>query len=964
MLKYLTKVHGSQLSSSELKEALQGHINASLHTRQSLHYDGRNRLSNVWTPTQSKKSAETVPEDGHDLLVRAGFLRQAHSGIFHLLPLGLRVQEKIERLIDKHMLSLGASKVSLSSLTSEDLWQLSGRLEKGRGSEFFRLEDRKGTKLLLSPTHEEEITTIATNAVHSHKQLPLRLYQVSRKYRDEARPRQGLLRGREFVMKDLYTFDSTEQSARATYEDVRQAYCAFLDELRLPYLVASADSGNMGGNLSHEYHFASEAGEDTIIKCNQCEYSANEELYTGRPETEQSSPGSNLDAWTLMISKDRRTLLVIPCPIDRQVNIYAVKKAFPDVDASVEAPLEMWKEPEMANRAGRKICWIGASSVNGSKSEQSVKLSHALRHAGIGDSDMPLEIDQAVVDGQPIGLTKADNGDTCPSCSNGHLSLRKAVEIGHTFHLGTRYSEPLNLRITDADNRQSLVQMGCHGIGVSRLIGAAASLLADFKGLNWPAAIAPYTVVLVAAGKTSAEAVHGVYDSLQQMPGTDAIIDDRTDYPTGWKLHDADLIGYPFIVVLGKAWAERGAVELQCRRLGLDSSRSLQKGTWWFVKEVDDKASNADCSPHRSAQKQMGRPKKRRRVEGEQEEASLARRERGSGLKAWDIAGSKATEQGICVAVGDGDGGTGSSVLDDFLTPRGGLQPWVQATEWAVPSEHALPGLMPDSASNSPPTINLPAELQFGSTTHSSLSHRGSTQLLFDPYSGQDEYHSNISPITTLPTCACLSTLYLTLNTLQSMDPTSPFPFSLHPLREALRTASDVLSCPLCPTRFLSAVQNTQLAGTLLMSIAERFGKILAAITQEAERAEQGGEVKRFRLADLNTSTSHLHAGGIGCVAAFSLNLSAGEWRTMAKKVVRAEVHGPSDGNVCCPYFVGVVEQMESRQEHWLDWEIPLDFPRDTEGAPIGGENIPREDHVCIKLCAYSRKVIAGYDWS
>ena len=180
------------------------------------------------------------------------------------------------------MQRLGASKVSLSCLSSEELWQRSGRLDKGRSSELLRFEDRKGTKYLLSPTHEEEITTFVAIAVQSYKQLPLRLYQVSRKYRDEPRPRQGLLRGREFLMKDLYTFDATEQQARQTYEEVRKAYVAFLEELRLPYLTARADSGNMGGDLSHEYHFASPHGEDTIISCNACDYSINEELYIGR----------------------------------------------------------------------------------------------------------------------------------------------------------------------------------------------------------------------------------------------------------------------------------------------------------------------------------------------------------------------------------------------------------------------------------------------------------------------------------------------------------------------------------------------------------------------------------------------------------------------------------------------------------------------------------------------------------
>ena len=364
------------------------------------------------------------------------------------------MQDKIERLIDKHMRSLGAAKVSLSSLSSEELWAKSGRLEKGRSTELLRLQDRKGAKYLLSPTHEEEITTVVANAVQSYKDLPLRLYQVSRKYRDELRPRQGLLRGREFVMKDLYTFDTTTDAARATYDQVRKAYSAFFDHLRLPYLTAAADSGNMGGSLSHEYHLASSDGEDTIIICNQCEYAANEEVFPGR-----------------LLSTD----------------------------------------------------------------------------------DMP-----------PV---KTLESDACPSCKTGQLKLHRAIEIGHTFYLGTRYSEPLSAQVLDANNKQISIEMGCHGIGISRLIGAIASLLADAKGLNWPLAVSPFEVLIVPGADTREDDTAQVYEGVLGSMG-DAVIDDR-ERPLGWKLKDADLIGYPVIIVLGRRWKEERVVELQCRRWGV-----------------------------------------------------------------------------------------------------------------------------------------------------------------------------------------------------------------------------------------------------------------------------------------------------------------------------------------------------------------------------------------------------------
>jgi prolyl-tRNA synthetase len=545
------------------------------HSDNKQQYDGRNRLSQFWTPTKSKSQDNTSQEDGHDLLVRAGFLRQAHSGIFHLLPLGLRVQNKLEALIDKHMSSLGATKVSLSSISSEELWQRSGRLE-GRDSEFLRLQDRKGAKYLLSPTHEEEITEIVANAVNSYKDLPLRLYQVTRKYRDEARPRQGLLRGREFLMKDLYTFDTTEEQARETYDQVRKAYSAFFDELNLPYLVASADSGSMGGNLSHEYHLASANGEDNIISCQKCDYSTNEELYPGTlgPHELNNTKEASTDINTILtstpfLSKDKNTLFNIVTPRNSgPINTHLLKKLHPSLDTTtLETAFATWSA-------------LNKKSPSRERTELQI-IDGRLAH-------LPLSNPTGFTMFHPtVALTVPSEDSTCPSCSSSaSLKISKAIEIGHTFHLGTRYSAPLNAQVLSSSNKLAPIAMGCHGIGVSRLLAAAASLLMDSKGLNWPVKIAPFTTVIVAAPKAATEEdLVRVYDVLakeerlqQQLTvdenggsstsstALDVTLDDR-DRPLGWKLRDADLIGYPFIVVLGKAWKAGGKVELQCRRL-------------------------------------------------------------------------------------------------------------------------------------------------------------------------------------------------------------------------------------------------------------------------------------------------------------------------------------------------------------------------------------------------------------
>lgn len=484
------------------------------------------------------------------------------------------------------MQSVGASKVSLSSLSSQALWERSGRLE-GKDSELFQLEDRKGSRFLLSPTHEEEITSIVKHAVHSYKDLPLRLYQVSRKYRDEARPRQGLLRGREFVMKDMYTFDVTEEKAMETYAEVSKAYRGFLDEVNLPYLVADAASGSMGGSHSHEYHFTSDQGEDSIISCKSCGYTVNEELWrpvgivepvdetdipfqiwTGRtvsPLEHNSTPPASLaeSGEAVPVNDLTKEIVEVFLPKgDYEVNIHALKELVGDLDTSGKSITHLLEVSSGATIPRRSIRdpRVPRSSIQDSKDW----IIHAQHSRSQPD---PSKLEDA-----PFSLTKPRPDEPCPSCGERELAFSLAVEIGHTFHLGTRYSKPFEATFKSDQNAEVEIQMGCHGIGVSRLIGAVASLLADEKGLNWPLSIAPFAVNIIGAGNTPAEDVQAVYD--QTASALDAIIDDR-GRPMGWKLNDADLIGYPFIVVLGKAWKQRRAVELQCRRLGVREEVNL-----------------------------------------------------------------------------------------------------------------------------------------------------------------------------------------------------------------------------------------------------------------------------------------------------------------------------------------------------------------------------------------------------
>ncbi|KAF2430496.1 class II aaRS and biotin synthetase [Tothia fuscella] len=470
--------------------------NASSHVARVV---DRVRLSQTWLPSGGITTAEEKKDEAHSFLIQAGYIRQAHSGVYHNLPFGLAVESNIIHLITHYMKLTGSVKVDLSSISSEALWKQSGRitdsLEKD-DHELMAIKDRRNMGFVLSPTHEEEITALVSNTTKSYKEFPLRLYQISRKYRDELRPRRGLLRTKEFKMKDLYTFDLTEEAALLTYQEIRDAYRGFFTELGVPFMEVAADSGNMGGNLSHEFHFPSSAGEDTLLSCKQCGIAVNEEV----------------------IEKARR---------------------------------------------------------------------------------------------QPAA---------CPECGSKRVTSQRAIEVGHTFHLGTRYSQPLDLMvglpapkqlegIQPAANQQPMVpiQMGCHGIGVSRLVGAIATMTADKKGLCWPPLIAPYHVVILCNGRTSVPEQPG---DPEEAVAYDALIIDDRDKPLTWKLNDADLVGYPIIVVIGNHFKETGEYEIQCRARA-DLSRK-SKDLRSVVCEILNALSPPPDNPGRSRWR-IGGPTERER---------------------------------------------------------------------------------------------------------------------------------------------------------------------------------------------------------------------------------------------------------------------------------------------------------------------------------------------------------------
>ncbi|KAL8944085.1 MAG: hypothetical protein Q9216_000676 [Gyalolechia sp. 2 TL-2023] len=510
---------------------------------------------------------------------------------------------------------LGASKVSLSSISTPDLWKRSCRY-KDDYPELFQLKDRRGAKLLLSPTHEEEITALVGGIVSSYKQLPLLLYQTSRKYRDEPRPRQGLLRTREFLMKDLYTFDATSEKALVTYRRVRKAYDDFFNELRIRFVVARAASGDIGGSLSHEYHISTTSGEDTFIHCGSCTYAANEEWVPENATiegvertTEEWGP---YQSW-FGVSRDRSCLVeaVLPRNVRSgehlnseqrkgQMNPHLIKSIYPDLDLSVERPLstflEYWKKQQ--GHDPRKNPEMPSQPQLIRIYDYRVPQSFIDHHGSCGsetfeDTGLPKVVGSRVeADRKSLNLARVQNGDECPNCGEKELKVLQTLELGHTFHLGQRYSKPMNARFAAAPNpptsngalaSQGQYQnvpvelghewyhMGCHGIGISRIIAAVADSLADERGLMWPRVMAPYEAVILTTEEDRIVAEE-IWDLLTQQQGgadpVEAVLDDR-DRSLGWKLKDADLIGFPIVIVLGSTFRKEKLCEVSIRRLGL-----------------------------------------------------------------------------------------------------------------------------------------------------------------------------------------------------------------------------------------------------------------------------------------------------------------------------------------------------------------------------------------------------------
>ena len=566
------------------------------------------RMSTLFLRTLRDDPADAeVPS--HRLLVRAGYVRRVAPGIFSWLPLGVIVQRRVENIVRDNMDAAGFQEVHFPALLPREYYETTGRWDE-YGDTLFRLKDRREVDYLLGPTHEEMFTLMVKGEYSSYKDLPVSLYQIQTKYRDEARPRAGILRGREFVMKDSYSFDIDDAGLEASYAKHREAYQATFAELGLDYVIVSAQSGAMGGSRSEEFLAPSPSGEDGYVRCTNCDYAANTEaVVTVAPAAlawddvpaahAEDTPDSATIDTLVALSNDRGDLrrgdrdwhaadtlknvivmltypdgteepLAIGLPGDREVDL---KRLEAGVHPAVVRPFE---EDDFKKYPALVKGYIGPAAL-GEESASGVRYLLDPRVVpgtrwitGANEPGRHVYDLVAERDFNGDGFIEAAEvrpGDTCPQCG-GELALDRGIEIGHIFQLGRKYAEALNLTVLDENGKSRVVTMGSYGIGVSRAVAAIVEQHHDDRGIIWPRSVSPADVHVVAAGKDPelfAAAEEVVAELLAE--GLSVIYDDRRGPSPGVKFNDSELLGVPTIVVLGKRLAE-GIVEIKDRATG------------------------------------------------------------------------------------------------------------------------------------------------------------------------------------------------------------------------------------------------------------------------------------------------------------------------------------------------------------------------------------------------------------
>lgn len=564
------------------------------------------RMSELFAPTLREVPAEAEIAS-HKLLLRAGYMRKLAGGIYTYLPLAIRVLQKIEAIIREEMDRAGAQELLMPIVQPRELWEKTGRWDV-YGEEMFRLQDRHKREFCLGPTHEELITSIVAQEIRSYRQLPVALYQIQNKYRDEIRPRFGLMRAREFIMKDAYSFHRNEESLDEYYRRMYEAYARVFARVGLSARPVEADSGAIGGNISHEFMALAPSGEAEIAYCTDCDYAANVERAEALPPP--AGGGSEAQPLEAVDTPDKHTVEEVAAFLGVEPQ-QLIKTMLYLADGEPIAVLVRGdhevNEVKVANLLGatnltladpdtiRRITGapVGFAGPIGLKEEIPFYADHAVMAVergvvGGNKKDTHLINLDPKRDLEPLGVKAADlrlvvEGDSCPRCREGKLQLARGIEVGQVFKLGTKYSEAIGAVYLDEEGKTQTMVMGCYGIGVSRTMAAAIEQNHDEFGICWPVAIAPYQVLIVPINwqdEESRAACEKLYAELEAR-GIEVLLDDRNER-AGVKFKDADLIGIPLRVTIGPKTLAQNAVEIKVRKGGKMELVGIDEAAGWL----------------------------------------------------------------------------------------------------------------------------------------------------------------------------------------------------------------------------------------------------------------------------------------------------------------------------------------------------------------------------------------------
>ena len=565
------------------------------------------RISETLTATlkETPADAEVV---SHKLMLRAGLVRQLASGLYTWLPLGTRVLRKVEAVVREEMDRAGAHEVFMSAVQPAELWRESGRWDD-YGPELLRLRDRHEREFCFGPTHEEVITDIARREIRSYKQLPINLYQIQTKFRDEIRPRFGVMRAREFIMKDAYSFDLDRAGLDRSYQQMHDAYCRIFDRLGLDYRVVEADSGAIGGSRSHEFHVLADYGEDAIAFSDDGNFAANIELVPCAKPAARAAPGPAMQAVdtpgqhtiddlagflgiatqgclkTLLLEGAEGGLVAIALRGDHDLNLVKVARL-----PQVKIPVEFATPERVASVVGCEPGSLGPVGLDIPviADHSAVAMSNFVCGANEQGRHLTgVNWGRDLSEPETCDLRNAVDGDASPD-GKGKISIRRGIEVGHIFQLGTRYSESMHAVVLDEQGKATNLVMGCYGIGVTRVVAAAIEQNHDDSGIIWPAAIAPYTLALLPMNmhksKRLQQAVASLYEKLLQA-GVEVLLDDRRVRP-GVMFAESELIGIPHRLVFGERGLDAGTVEYKGRRGGESTAVSIDEAVDLVVEKI------------------------------------------------------------------------------------------------------------------------------------------------------------------------------------------------------------------------------------------------------------------------------------------------------------------------------------------------------------------------------------------